>query len=231
MRKFTGLVLILFLIGSQPVIAAAGGGGGGGTSGGRAGGSTSQKTPRQIATSHYNKGLKYRDKAWKYEKKAAEESDEKKSAKLLTKAQKEYKKAIKKYEKAIKVRPAFYQAHSSLGYALRKTGDMERSLMAYDNSIGINAFYPESIEYRAETYLQLNRFEEVKVAYMELFEDHPREYADQLMAAMDLWVQQNGENGNEDVKSFSAWFRERKEIAGNTVSLSQPSSKSWDDKI
>ncbi len=36
------------------------------------------RTPEEIAESRYNRGLKKRDKAWKYEAKAAEASSEKK---------------------------------------------------------------------------------------------------------------------------------------------------------
>lgn len=229
MRNFTGLFLLFFLIGSQPVFAAGGGGvGAGAYSPSRP---TSAKSLKQVAASDYKRGLTHRDKAWQYEKKAAAETDEKKVTKYEEKAQKEYKKAIKKFQTAIKRVPAFYQAHASLGYALRKTGDIKGSLFAYDNSIKINPAYPEAIENRAETYLQLNRFEDVKQAYMELFFDHPREYADKLMQAMELWQQQNTQVSSEDRKNFSLWFRERQEIAGNTVSLNQPQTTNRDDKI
>ncbi len=235
MRILTTLFLLCFLIDSQPVYSAGGGGGGASAGGGRASGSslrsTPQKTPKQKAVSYYKKGIKYRDKAWNYEEKAALETNEKKTAKLFKKAQKEYKKAIKKYRAAIKKVPAFYQAHSSLGYALRKTGDIEGSLLAYNESVKINPVYPEAIEYRAETYLQLNRFEEVKKAYMELFEDYPREYSDQLMKAMAVWNEEYEQSSVEDAESFSKWFKERQEIANNTVSLNQPQVTDWQDNI
>ncbi|MFT5132775.1 MAG: tetratricopeptide (TPR) repeat protein [Gammaproteobacteria bacterium] len=154
MRYLTALFLLLFIIGSQPAYSAAGGGGGGG---GRASGSSQRSaakmTPKQKAVVDYKKGIVYRDKAWKYEEQAAAAPDDKKKEKYIKKAQKEYKKAIKKYEAAIKKVPDFYQAHSSLGYALRKTGDIEGSLAAYDTSVKINPVYPEAIEYRAETHL------------------------------------------------------------------------------
>ena len=42
-----------------------------------------------------------------------------------------------------------------------------------------------------ESSLQMDRFEDVKKVYMELFEDFPREYADQLMGAMQKWDKQS----------------------------------------
>ncbi len=66
---------------------------------------------------------------------------------------------------------------------------------------------------------------------MELFEDFPGEYADQLMDAMQKWDKQSAQVSAEGVQSFSSWFKERQEIANNTLSLNQPQSGSWDDKI
>ncbi|MFT5132776.1 MAG: hypothetical protein ACI9SC_001244 [Gammaproteobacteria bacterium] len=77
----------------------------------------------------------------------------------------------------------------------------------------------------------MNRFEDVKKAYMELFEDYPREYADQLLEAMNQWLQQNEQASSEDAVSFSNWFKERQEIAKNTLSLNQSQPSAWDDKI
>ena len=80
------------------------------------------QTPEEKAVVSYNAGLKHRDKAAKYEQKAIAETNDKKFAKLKKKNTKEYNKAIDDFEKAIKYYPRFYQAHSSLGYALRKVG-------------------------------------------------------------------------------------------------------------
>ena len=66
---------------------------------------------------------------------------------------------------------------------------------------------------------------------MELFEDYPREYADQLMQAMDLWAQQNVQASTGEATSFSTWHKERKELNNNTISLSEPQTKNWDDKL
>lgn len=228
MRFLTGLFLLCFLVGSQPAFAAGGGGGGGGFSSSR---SAPKKTPKQIAIDNYNKGLKHRDKAWKYEEKATAATKEKKREKLLKSAQKQYKKAIKRYNKAIDKRPEYFQAYSSLGYAMRKTGDIEGSLVAYNKSIEINPIYPEAIEYRAETYLRLNRFDDVKEAYMDLFTNYERKYADQLMEAMNKWLQQNGQASSEAANSFSQWIKEREEIARNTASLDQPQTSNWEQKI
>lgn len=230
MKIFIGLLISLFVASGVLTVNAAGGGSMGGGGGFSSGSSAPRKTPEQLAISSYNRGLKYRDKAWKYEKKAAEADTDKKKQKYLKKAQGQYKKAIKKYKKAIDHKSTFYRAHSSLGYALRKMGDYDASLEAYDTALLFNPEYGEAIEYRAETYMVLNRLSDAKQAYMDLFNSN-RELADQLMDAMQKWIEEN-RSGNEglsaeNVAEFAAWVNKRAEIAGNTISFNQNQEQGW----
>ena len=231
MRVITSLVVSLFVIFISFNTYSAGGSSSGGSGGFSSSSSSApRKTPEQRAESSYNSGLKYRDKAWDYEKKAAEADTEKKKKKYLKKAASQYKKAIKKYRKAIEHKSIFYKAHGSLGYALRKTGDYEASLAAYDKALLFNPEYGEAIEYRAETYMVLNRLDDTKEAYMVLFRDH-RELADQLMEAMQKWVEENRDGNQalsaERVAEFGDWVNERAAIAGQVISLNQNQEKSW----
>ena len=230
MRIIISLVVSLLIVSASISVHAAGGSSGGGGGGGFSRSSGPSKTPTQLAEASYSRGLKYRDKAWKYEKQAAEAETDKKKQKYLNKAASQYKKAIKRYKKAIEHKSTFYKAHSSIGYALRKTGDYAGSLEAYDTALLFNPAYGEAIEYRAETYMVLNRLSETKEAYMELFRDR-RELADQLMEAMQKWLEQN-RNGNdtlsaETVAEFAEWVRTRAEIAGQTISLNENQEKDW----
>ena len=124
-----------------------------------------------------------------------------------------------------------HQAFSSLGYALRKTGDFEASLVAYDRALEINPSYFEAIEYRAEAYLGLDRVEEAKAAYLDLFGRDP-ERAEQLLTAMKGWLQDRREapgSLNEGTLSgMEDWIREREELAQQAAKLSQnESGGSW----
>ena len=195
-----------------------------------AGGSSAPPStdPVDAAAAAYERGLKARDKAWELEKEMANASPADRE-RYASKIEKQYEKAARAFQSAIDDNPEMYQAHSSLGYALRKTGDYEGSLAAYDQALEINPSYSEAIEYRAEAFLGLGRLDDVKTSYMQLFRDD-RERADELMAAMEAWVEERkSDPGSLDasaVEEFSAWVEERAEVAGNTASLTS-STSSW----
>jgi tetratricopeptide (TPR) repeat protein len=193
-------------------------------------GTETPRSPEEQAELFYHQGLKARDKAWKLDKKAAGATKAKKREKYQRKALKQFDKAIDSFSEAIRLNPDFYQAYSSLGYALRRSGRFEEALAAYDRALEQNGAYTEAIEYRAEAYLGLDRIEEAKAAYIDLFaSDGPR--ADLLMNAMQAWVvrrqEDPGEVGAEAVGRFATWVRKRLEIAGQTDSLSQLERRDW----
>lgn len=187
------------------------------------------KTPEEEAKDAYNQGLKLRDKAWALEDKAEAAGTDAERQKHLGKAQKHYTKSIRLFETATRKVPTFHQAFSSLGYALRKTGEFERSLEAYDQALKLAPFYGEAIEYRAEAYLGLDRLDEAKEAYMQLFSSN-RDLADQLMVAMRRWLEKRraepGGVSSETIESFAAWVAERSELAEQTARLWQ-AARSW----
>ena len=196
-----------------------------------AGGSAPPQTnPEDEAAAAYKRGLEHRDKAWKLEEERDGATDEKQRAKLDNKIGKEYDKAIRAFQSATGSDPKMHQAYSSLGYALRKAGRFEESLAAYNQALELQPDYAEAIEYRAEAYLGLNRLDEVKEAYMQLFRDD-RERADELMAAMENWVVQRREDSagldSASVEAFAGWVEERKKVAGSTARLDSESDRTW----
>ncbi|MFT5211207.1 MAG: tetratricopeptide (TPR) repeat protein [Flavobacterium sp.] len=218
-------ILLAFLTSGFSTPAYSSGGGGGGS----AMPSTPQLTPLEQAISFYNQGLKLRDKAWKLEARAAEANNDKSKAKFEKKALKQFVRAEKKFSRAIRKEPRLYQAHSSLGYAHRKLGEYDKSLAAYDEALRLNGKYSEAIEYRAETYLSLGRYDDTKKAYMILFSgDRPK--ADELMTAMLNW-QESEKEKTEDQHTFSAWISERHQLSLQTAGLSSTHTKSnsWQD--
>jgi len=220
------LVIILALTMAPPLHADQGSSAGGGSMGQP----MKRLTPEEKAVVSYNAGLKHRDKAAKYEQKAIAETNDKKFAKLKKKNTKEYNKAIDDFEKAIKYYPRFYQAHSSLGYALRKVARYEESLAAYNESLDINPFYDEAIEYRGEAYLGLNRLDEAKEAYMELFQNN-RVLADKLIAAMIAWVAARRDDaGGLDaavVDQFAEWVDQRNTLASYIQPMDDATRDRW----
>ena len=147
-----------------------------------------QKTPTERAIDSYNAGVKILDKAWKYQKRAATENDPKKAGKLIRKADKQFPKAAKKFRSAIKYEPRLYQAHGSLGYALKQTGDFAGAMAAYEQCLKLRPNYTPAIEYRAEAHLALGETEKAREAYMQLAKIDPSK-ADELEQAILAWLE------------------------------------------
>lgn len=185
-------------------------------------------TPEQRAEQRFNTGISMRDRAWKLEKKVAD-ADEKTQAKLMKKVEKAYKNAAREFEQAALLMPGYYQAYGSLGYSLRKLGDYENALVAYGHALEIEPGYAEAIEYRGEAYLGLNRLGEARAAYMQLFDiDRPK--ADELMTAMNAWIEHHAAESGVDAESlgeFKAWVQERAEMATKSASLRTGQASSW----
>lgn len=146
-----------------------------------------KKTPTERAIDSYNAGINIRDKAWKYQRRAAVESDPKKAAKLIRKADKQFAKAVKKFRRATRTEPRLYQAHASLGYVLKQTGDFTGAMAAYEHCLKLRPNYTPAIEYRAEAYLALGEIDNVRQAYKQLAKIDP-EKADELEQAIRAWL-------------------------------------------
>lgn len=213
------IVLLLVALASLPGVLWSAGGA-----------SVPSTNPADQAADAYSQGLGHRDRAWKLEAELESVSDPAKRSKLEAKAHKEYQKAIRAFRSAIEVNSTMYQAHSSLGYALRKTGDYEASLAAYNQALQIEPGYAEAIEYRAEAYLGLNRIDDAKEAYLQLYRGD-QERADELLTAMKRWVAEHNADpqglSGSVIEEFSTWVEERSEIAGHTASLDHSSDRNW----
>ncbi|MEM7280576.1 MAG: tetratricopeptide repeat protein [Pseudomonadota bacterium] len=220
MKRFFGL-FVLILISSSVAAAPSGGS----VAGSRA--QPAQKSPEQIAAQNFKSGTKALVKAHKYEAKLKTETSEKNQKKLQKKMDKAFSAAAKKFGVAVKNDPGLFQAHSDLGYVLRRLGDYDKSLIAYNKALELNPNYGPAIEYRAEAYLGLGRLEEAKDAYMKLF-GNDRPLADKLLDAMMQWsndTSQHPSSLNEnELTEFSAWVDERMAIAKQTASLISPST-------
>lgn len=182
------LALVALAVGLPgEVQAAAGGGGGGGGGGGFSGGNRARDSAEERADRDYKRGLRERDSAWEHETKAKKANSEKKRAKSLAKARKDWRDAARHFRSAIEEYEEHYQAHASLGYALRKLGDYDASVAAYDRALEIKPAYAEAIEYRGEAYLGLGRVKDAARSYRRLVQLDP-EKADLLWSAMESWL-------------------------------------------
>ena len=174
-------------------------------------------TPAEQAASELADGERQLDKA------AAAQADGK-----ADKARKVYERAAKSFRRSAELAPTA-AAYNGLGYALRKTGDYDAALEAYDRAIQLQPGFAQAIEYRAEAYLALGRLDDVRQAYMQLFPT-ARAQADELLAAVNAWLAagQTADVPSEDLAEFTAWAKERSELAGQTASLAGDGpSRNW----
>jgi len=201
--------------------SAAGGGGGVPSSSGESDGA------QRIATGHYRAGLRARDAALRYVGQAEKTQDDADARRLYGLARGEFEKAITSQRKAIKAAPDLYQAHNSLGYALRRIGRYEQAIASYDLALKLEPTYGEAVEYRAEAYLQLDRLEDVQRAWGQL-QTVPM-LATQLMEAMERWIEKRRKNPGDlapsRVEAFAAWVAEQPRPAGRPTAST--SSARW----
>jgi len=213
-----GLGLIAVALGSGAAFAAGGGSSGGGNSSFNM--PERQLTPEEQAKQAYNQGVRAVKAADKLSKAADEATDEKKKTKALDKAKRQYENARGYFAAALQRQQTMHEAWNYVGYTSRKLGEYDKALQAYDEALRLNPTYGEAIEYRGEAYLGLNRIDDAKNAYMQLFQSS-RPLADQLMTAMQKWVTDRRAAGNAapEVDALAQWIDERSNIARQTASL------------
>jgi tetratricopeptide (TPR) repeat protein len=200
-------------------------------SGGTSSSMPAMMTPEERAIEIYNSANDHREKGRKLEVQALTKQGNDRD-KTVAKAKDEYQKALKDYKSAAKINPKLFQAYNGMGYALRKTGDYEQALQMYDQAIKMAPGpYAEAIQYRGEAYLGLNRIDDARAAYMELFA-LDRKQADALMDAMKTWLEKRKSDpagvDPSALSTFEKWVGERGEIAKDSQLMALSSvHKGW----
>ena len=211
-------------------LAIAAGGGGGSISVPRTSEPRKQLSPEELAVRSYKRAVKHRENAAKYEQKAHRQSSDKKRDRQLAKAAKEYERCRYDLDEALKHNPNMVEALSDMGFVLRKQGDFASSLVSYDRALELDPRYTPAIEYRGEAYLELGRIDDAKQAYMDLFRQD-RELADQLMEAMQGWVERHRATPEatevSGLDDFELWLTERAKLAAQTAALVVPAEHRW----
>ncbi len=222
-RVITLCTLACFSAAGLQTAHAAGSGGGSAGGGFPSQGASKPKSPEQIASSSYRSGVRHKEKAWKLEAKAAKAKKDKKRKSLLAKAKKEYTKAKEKQATVLQIQPRNHEAANELGYALRKLGDYQKAIGAYNYALELEPGFLPAIEYRGEAYLALGFLNETKAAYMRLFREDEA-LAAQLMEAIVAWLDAQDDTKDE-VQDLARWASERQRL----VSFSgQPqSTQQW----
>ena len=124
--------------------------------------------------------------------------------------------------------PAMAEAWNGLGYSQRKLGDYDTALASYGRALTLKPGYPEATEYRGEAYLALDRPNDAKQAYLDLFATN-RVLADHLLGAMKTWIAAQIPGTNKAAAAdLAKWVEERAKIAAQTASLTREgTAASW----
>jgi Tfp pilus assembly protein PilF len=164
------------------------------------------------------------NKAKEYEAAAASAPNEDKKNAALEKKNDAYGRALDQFTLALSNQGDMYEAWNNVGYIHLRLGAYAEAVDDYNHTLAMKPDLPEAIEHRAEAYVAIDRLDEAKVAYMDLFNHEPK-LAEQLMLPMQQWLIDHRANPNgmriSDIDAFDKWLHERDGIAKQAASLPQ----------
>ncbi|HEV2700537.1 MAG TPA: tetratricopeptide repeat protein [Steroidobacteraceae bacterium] len=141
-----------------------------------------------------------------------------------------YASARTKLQSLVARSPQLAAAWNALGYTQRKLGSYDDALASYARALELKPGYPEALEYRGEAYLRLNRIQEAKQTYLDLFSSN-RKIAATLLESMKSWLKSGHGGAAVDasvVTDLQEWVQERSRIAIQTAALTRAgSAASW----
>ena len=182
--------------------------------------------PDAAATKAYKSAVKSLNKAHEYEEAMAKATNPDKKADELDKTGDAYGKALDYFTVAIMNKGDMVEAWNGAGYVHLRLGAYNESIDDYNHTLALKPELYEAIEHRAEAYVALDRLEDAKASYMNLF-NHARPLADQLLVAMQKWLETHRVAANgmraADIDSFDKWLQERDGIAKQTASAAAAS--------
>jgi tetratricopeptide (TPR) repeat protein len=204
----------------------AGGRGGMGGPGGRSGGGADvqsmqierkEEKPEIQARKAYKTAAKALDKAKAYTAQSQQEKNADKQIVAQQKATEAYYKALDWFTAALSNDGDMAEAWSGAGYAHLHIGAYGEALDDYNHALKLTPADMDAVANRAEACLQLGRLDDVRLAYLDLF-NHARERADQLMRSMQHWL---GERRTDpqglrlaDLDAFQQWIDDHLKAAG-----------------
>jgi tetratricopeptide (TPR) repeat protein len=181
---------------------------------------TSTVKPDAAAKKAYTAGLKSLNKAHEFEDVAAKAANPDKKAAALEKVSDAYGKALDQFTEALSNKGDMVDAWNGAGFVHLRLGAYSESIDDYNHALHLKSDLLEAVEHRAEAYMAVDRLDEAKAAYMDLF-NHERPLADQLMATMQAWLDSHRTAANgmrpADIDSFGKWLQERDGIAKQTA--------------
>lgn len=161
----------------------------------------------EYAAQEYDSGTGQLERARRFEAEHATVLDASDKARNEKKIQRAYYNAKRHFDRALECDNRLTEAYTARGLALRKMGELDDSLESYDAALALEPDDADSLLGRAETYLALNRFDDVKASYLQLSAEHP-EAASDLLMSMQAWVEDTaGDSDSEAASAFADWVR------------------------
>jgi len=181
--------------------------------------------PDAAAKKAFNAGVKSLNKARDYEDVAAKATNPDKKGAAMDKVSDAYGRALDQFTEALRNKGDMFEAWNHVGYIHLRLGAYGESIDDYNHTLALKPDLLEAVEHRGEAYMAVDRLDEAKSAYMNLF-NHARPLADQLMATMQTWLESHRVAANgmraADIDSFGKWLQEREGIAKQTASAAAP---------
>jgi tetratricopeptide (TPR) repeat protein len=181
----------------------------------------STEKPDAAAKKAFNAGVKSMNRAKEFEEAAAKAANPDKQAAALEKVGDAYNRALDQFTEALSNKGDMVDAWNYVGFIHLRLGAYRESIDDYNHTLAMKPGLLEAIEHRGEAYMAVDRLDDAKAAYMDLF-NHERPLADQLMVSMQKWLASHRAAANgmrpADIDSFEKWLQERDGIAKQTAS-------------
>jgi tetratricopeptide (TPR) repeat protein len=181
-----------------------------------------EEKPEAAAKKAFTAGVKTMNKAKEFEEAAAKAPNEDKKARALEKLGDAYNKALDQFTEALSNKGDMYDAWNYVGYIHLRLGAYAESVDDYNHVLALKPDMLDAIEHRGEAYLGVDRLDDSKSAYMDLF-FHARPLADQLMVSMQQWRDRHRADASgmraSDIDAFDKWLQERDGIAKQTAAI------------
>jgi tetratricopeptide (TPR) repeat protein len=182
-----------------------------------------EEKPDKAAAKAYAAGVKTMGKAHEQEAILANEKDADKRGRAREKLDDLYDRAMAQFTQVLR-NQEMSDAWNQICYIHLQLGAYREAMDDCNHALKIKPDLPQAIQDRGEAFLGIDRLEDAKASYMDLFY-HSRPLADQLLASMHDWVKTHRASANgvrtSDIDAFEKWLQERDGIANPTASNPQ----------
>jgi tetratricopeptide (TPR) repeat protein len=179
-----------------------------------------EEKPDKAAAKAYAAGVKTMTKAHEQEAILVNEKDADKRGRAREKLDDLYDRAMAQFTQVLR-NQEMYDAWNQICYIHLQLGAYREAMDDCNHALKIKPDLAQAIQDRGQAFLGIDRLEDAKASYMDLFY-HSRPLADQLMSSMHDWVKTHRASANgvraTDIDAFDKWLQERDGIAKPTAS-------------